>query len=86
MSRAYYIGAGAIVAAVALWYFQSGSVVGGTVGVGIIASQLARKKSAAAIDTQSTENRIKADELAAQERINQEVQEQAERDREWIDS
>ena len=86
MSRAYYIGAGAIVAAVALWYFQSGSVVGGTVGVGIIASQLARKKSAAAIDTQSTENRIKADELAAQERINQEVQEQGERDREWIDS
>ena len=84
--RAYYIAAGAIVAAVALWYCQSGSIVGGAVGVGILAGQFARRRDQAAIDTQSTENRIKADELAAQERINQEVQEQQERDREWIDS
>ena len=86
MSRFYYLAGGAIIAAVALWYFQSGSVIGGTIGVGILASQLARKRDRAEADIESTENRIKAEELGAQERINQQIHEQQERDREWIDS
>jgi len=86
MSRAYYIAGGAIVAAVALWYFESGSVIGGTVGVGILASQLVRKRDKAEVDIESTENRIRAEELGAQERINHQIHEQQERDREWIDS